>query len=368
MPPTPRTYRLIDADTHVNEPADLWQSRVAAKHRARAPRVERLPEGDAWILDGTPDPINFGLNATAGMDPSMMKPWVRFEDIRKGGWDPKVRLEEMDQDGIDAAVLYPTPRLSHGVIANRDPELHLELVRAYNDWLSEYVAHDPARLGGMLLLPNRGVAQAIEELERVAGRPGIKGALLGCYPHGSLEYAREDDALFERVAAARLALHIHVSLVDQQPTRHKAVLPGCVRFFDVPERVLQLVFSGVFDRIPELRVAIVEADCGWVPYFKEQVADKFRRRGLQGGSGLERPPIEYIEEHFYWTYVTDAFGVRNRHAVGLERMMWSSDYPHIPADWPNSYRTINAAMSGVPREERALLLAGNAQRLYRFGE
>jgi len=76
--PVPRTYRLIDADTHVNEPADLWQSRVAAKHRARAPRVERLPEGDAWILDGAPDPINFGLNATAGRDPAQMKPWVRF--------------------------------------------------------------------------------------------------------------------------------------------------------------------------------------------------------------------------------------------------------------------------------------------------
>ena len=88
-----------------------------------------------------------------------------------GGYDPKVRLEEIDEDLIDAAVLYPTPRLSHLVIANQEPDLHLAMVQAYNDWLTEYCAYDPARLGAMIMLPNRGVDEAVAEIERVAGAP-----------------------------------------------------------------------------------------------------------------------------------------------------------------------------------------------------
>ena len=83
--------------------------------------------------------------------------------------------------------------------------------------------------------------------------------------------------------------------------------------------------------------------------------------------GLQQLPSEYIERHFHFGYMTDTFGIRNRHDVGVERILWSNDYPHISADWPFSWRTIQSAFSGVPTEERHLILAGNAQRLYGFG-
>ena len=111
-------YRLISADSHVNEPPDLWTSRVPAEYRDRAPRVERFEQGDAWVLEGVTDPITFGMNACAGMAPEEMRGWMRFEDIRHGGYDPAARLEELDRDGVDAEVLYPTPRLSHAIVAN----------------------------------------------------------------------------------------------------------------------------------------------------------------------------------------------------------------------------------------------------------
>ncbi|HEV2368551.1 MAG TPA: hypothetical protein VGR90_01670, partial [Acidimicrobiales bacterium] len=131
------TYRLISADSHVNEPPDLWTTRVPAALRDRAPRVERLAQGDAWIIEGVDDPVNFGWNACAGLAPEDVKDgWMRFEEMRTGGYDPAARLEEMDRDGVDAEVLYPTPRLSNAIVANRDPEYHLAMVRAYNDWLS----------------------------------------------------------------------------------------------------------------------------------------------------------------------------------------------------------------------------------------
>src|SRR5579862_9572970 len=180
-------YRLISADTHVNEPPDLWTSRVPAKFKDRVPRIERFDEGDAWVIEGVTDPINFGMNACAGLDPADQKGWVRFEDIRAGGYDANARLTEMEKDGVDAEILYPTPRLSQGVAANKDPELHAAMVRAYNDWLSEYAGVAPAKFGGLAMLPNCGAEEAVAEVARVWGRPGIRGFLMTAYPNGTLE-------------------------------------------------------------------------------------------------------------------------------------------------------------------------------------
>src|SRR5277367_5753654 len=116
-PGAPR-YRLIDGDTHINEPPDLWTSRIEKKFVDRVPHMEHFDEGDAWVIEGVDDPISFGLNACAGMPPSEQKPWIRFEDLRRGGYDPVARLSEMDIDRIDGAFLYPTPRLTQGVVTN----------------------------------------------------------------------------------------------------------------------------------------------------------------------------------------------------------------------------------------------------------
>src|SRR5262245_15614558 len=197
MPDTTRDqYRLISADSHVNEPPDLWTSRVPAEYRDRAPRVERFENGDAWVLEGVDDPITFGMNACAGLAPEEMRSWTRFDDIRRGGYDPAARLIEMDADGVDAEVLYPTPRLSQAIVANRDSEFHLACIRAYNDWLSDYVAYAPERFGGLAMLPNRGIEDASAEVARIAGRPGIRGVVMGCYPHGTLEVSAEDDKVY----------------------------------------------------------------------------------------------------------------------------------------------------------------------------
>ncbi len=360
-----RRYRLIDADSHVNEPPDLWRSRVPARFRDRAPRMEHFEQGDAWVLEGVPDPITFGLNATAGLPPGEMRQWVRWDDIRRGGWDPAARVAEMDADGVDAQVLFPTPRLSHSIVANRDAEFHLALVRAYNDWLGEYCSYAPDRLGGVPMVPNRGVEEAVAEFRRAVALPGVVGALVTCYPHGDLDIAPEDDALWREVAGAGVPLHIHVSMINEMPGAHRTKVVGEVRFWDAPTRILQLVQSGVFDRIPDLHVVVVETDCGWVPYLKEQTDDRFHRMG-RGPATVDRLPSDYIAEHFSFTYITDHYGIRNRHDIGVERILWSSDYPHVGADWPNSWRTIAADFSGVPAAERDLILAGNAERLYRF--
>jgi predicted TIM-barrel fold metal-dependent hydrolase len=104
-----------------------------------------------------------------------------------------------------------------------------------------------------------------------------------------------------------------------------------------------------------------------VPYFKEQIDNNWERLRSTSAYTLAAMPSEYVERHVHFTYITDTVAVRHRDEIGVERMLWSSDYPHISADWPHSWRTIEGSMAGVPDAERELIHAGNAMRLYGFG-
>ncbi len=372
---TPPTYRLIDADTHVNEPPGLWIDRVAAKHRPHVPQLQRFEEGDAWVLDLVKDPINFGFNVAAAMPRGERRAWARFEDIPRGGYDPAVRLDEMDADAVDAAVFYPTPRLSHLAIAHPDPELHLAMIRAYNDWLIEYCSHNPSRLGAIPIIPNRGVDMAVAEIERLAANRAVAGLLLGCYPHGDRDLSPDDDPVWAAAAATRLPVHVHVGLVDQFPQDIYA--PGRItaghaqadlRFLQAPAIIVQFVNSGVFDRHPELALVMVECDAGWVPYIKEQMDNRYRRRTPGATVRANRLPSEVVEQHVMYTVLTDRYAIANRHRVGVDRIMWSSDFPHTGSDWPDSWKRIDAEFDGIDPAERHAMLAGNAERIYRFAE
>ncbi len=365
-----RRYRLVSADGHFNEPADLWTSRVPQRLRDRAPRIEAFEQGEAWVLEGVRDPLPFGWGACAGKDPAQLQPWARMQDINSGSYDPKARLDEMDVDGIDAEILFPSGGPSRAITANDDPDYHHHMVRAYNDFVSEFCAYAPDRLGGMALLPNRGVEGAVAEVARVMRLPGFRGFLLNCYPHGDTEIEPEDDPLWAAIQETGRPVAIHVGLVTGMPQLLEVkTLPGTVHFYDAPGRLLQFMFAGVFDRFPDLHLAMTETDCGWVPYFLEQADDNYQRhrRAALVDRQLARLPSEYVARHVSFTFVNDNYAIANRERIGVERMLWSNDYPHIVSDWPDSWKMIKSSMDGVSADERHAMLAGNAQRIYGFG-
>jgi predicted TIM-barrel fold metal-dependent hydrolase len=358
-------HHLISADSHINEPADLWTSRVPAKWRDRVPRVERFDEGDAWVIEGMPGPMPIGLNACAGQDPRLRQNWVRFDEIRSGGWDPAVRVKEIEIAGVDAEVLYPTPRVAQTTAANTDPEMHLTLVQAYNDWLHEYASYDLERFRALPMIPNRGVDQALAEIARVGGRPSTGGFLIVAYPGGTLQPRPEDDPVFAALEEQGHTLNIHVSLSTSLPAMlNTLALPAAGRFTGATGHLIDLIFSGVFDRFPKLNLVFAEVDCGWLPYFKEQLDDGYYRYRFR--FDLKKLPSEYIEQHVHFTWVTDTFGVNNRHQIGVDKMLWSSDYPHGNSNYPNAWSATQASMAAVPLPEKQLMLVGNAQRLYGF--
>jgi predicted TIM-barrel fold metal-dependent hydrolase len=363
-----RPYALISADSHVNEPPDLWTSRVASQYADRAPRIEHFEKGDAWVLEGAREPVPFGRNACAGMAPWPPDPWMRFEEVRPGGYDPRARLLDQDLDGVDAEVLFPTPRVSNAVFVNADRDFHVACVRAYNDWIAEFCAYAPDRFAGIALLPNSGLDDAIAEGKRVAELPGINAVTIGMYPHGDVHLEPEDDRLWATLEELDLTLTIHVRLTETAPGAHHATLrEGVIRMLDVPVRLEEFIYTGVMWRFPRLRVAFVEVDAGWVPYWKEQAYNRWRRQdpALRADRGMAESPLSCMDR-IGFTYITDRHAVHNRHLVGVDQLMWSSDYPHSASDFPFSWRTIESDFYGVPDLERQAILADNAVRFFKL--
>lgn len=366
-----RNYRLISADGHLTEPGDLWTSRVEKKYVDRVPRMVHLEQGAAWILEGVDQPIPFGDTVCAGNAPENLRQWMHLEEMRSGGWDPKERIAELDADNLDAEVLFPN-RPWRAVIANRDVDLHHAMVRAYNDWLSEYCSFAPDRLGGSAAIPAAGVAEAVAEIERTAEMDGFVAYLLSCYPHGDAVLSPDDDPMWAILEEIGKPITIHVALNRAMPGAPSAKkLPGAAHFYDAPNRMLELIFGRVLDKFPGLKFVMTEVDCGWVPYFADQADDNYLRhlKASFRDDPLERGvPGDYIREFFYFSFITDMYAIENRHRIGHTHMLWSNDYPHITSDWPNSWKTINAQFASVPPDERHAILAGNALDLFKFGQ
>ena len=367
-----RSLQLVSGDSHINEPPDLWTTHLPERFRSRAPRMESLEQGDAWIVEGARDPISFGNNICGGFPPEDCTPWKRWEEARPGGYDPVARIVEQEQDGVDAEVLYPTPRLSNTLFTHRtDAEFHLACIVAYNDWLSEYCSSSRDRLIGVAMMPTIGVDTAIGELHRALSLPGIGGALLGMYPSGGSAISTEDDGFWSAIQEAHVPLSIHVSLADQAGDVGSVRLPAGVRgefrAFDAPIRAFEFIHSGALDRFPDLRLVIAEVDCSWIPYVKEQFDDRFTRRPKALRPSLERMPSEYFDRNLFFTYIIDSYAIVTRKHIGVSQMMWSSDYPHFTTAWPNSWKVIDEQFAGVPEDEKHAIIAGNAARLYNLG-
>ena len=217
-------------------------------------------------------------------------------------------------------------------------------------------------------MPNIGTDTAIAELHRALELPGVRGIMLGQYPHGGELMAAEDDAFWAAVQEAGVPISIHVAFATAaQGDSSRMRLTGATRFYDAPVRIQQFIDSGVFDRFPDLRLVFVEVDSSWTPYLREQLDDRFLRTAPASRAPIKRLPSEYFGDNILTTFITDPYAVPNRHYIGLSQMMWSSDYPHTGSDWPNSWKTIDEYFEGVPADEKHTLLAGNALRLYGQG-
>ncbi len=329
--------------------------------------------GDAWVFPGSP-PFNFGLNQCGGLAPDAYRAWVRWEEVRPEAYQIPARTAGQGGAGVIAEVLYPTPRVAIAMYAcDGDPDYHRALIRAYNDYMSDYCSADPGRYIGLALAPAGGDAAAsAAEVKRALQLPGIRGVQINKYPTTGQRLHGDDDVLFRTCVEAGAAIHIHVGLAQSESSMPKqahefvGAFTGCFRFYDPPIRMAEMIYTKLLDRIPALQVVWAEVDVGWTPYLMEQLDDRIVRQNPANRVQLRLRPSDYFRQNFHYTIVKDAYGVRNREEVGADRILWSSDFPHATCDYPDYASAIAHDFAGVPVNELDLMLRANAARLYRL--
>ena len=280
-------YPILDADAHVQEPPDLWQARAPAKLKDRAPRVKHTDRGDFWLFDEGKQPEPVGFTASSGLSYLDFHPTgLSYETIRPGMWQPEARLVDMDIDGIHTQILYPSVTLKGASTYSDDRELQLFCVRAYNEWLSEFCADSGGRLIPQSLIPATGLDDAVAELEW-ALKHDHRGVLISRMPSGDFDFTPEDEPFFARATEAGLPVVVHIgSFLRPNPNLRRfgfTDLPflgqaGAIKAGSHTLPVAcDLLFSGLFEKFPDLDVVLVEANIGWIPTLLEQSDDMFLR-------------------------------------------------------------------------------------------
>ena len=315
MPPV-----ILSSDSHVFEPPDLWQSRIDAPFRDRAPRIQRIDGADQIVVEADQILSGIGLISNAGARfeaPETISAQGRFEDVHSGGYDPEQHLKDMALDGVSGEVLYPSQGLFYFRVA--DTALMSAIFRAYNDWLAEFCRVDPVRLKGIAMINLDDIPDAIGELERAA-RLGLAGAMITEYP---FEHRRYDQSEYETFWAAAAALGLPLSL--HTATRREGRIRGVgdVTLRDASSRATKafypalsmcdLIFSGVFERHPRLTVAIVEFELAWVPHVLSTMDYTYRERH---GEAIYRFKDAHAPERFFPPQRrTGLPGGRHRHSA-----------------------------------------------------
>jgi predicted TIM-barrel fold metal-dependent hydrolase len=383
-----RTYRFISADSHYESPPEHWTHRVAKQYRERAPRRIRLSSGgDGLVMEGR-SLVYGGTSLYGGRAPEVFDPTKLDYDNTPGCGSAEQRLREQDQDGIDAEVLFA---LDVRNAAIKDKRALIAVVQGFNDFFAEeYCAVDRDRLIGMAVLPNSGAAEDIAEMERCK-RKGLKGAWLATFPSGKSFPTAEDDHFWAAALDLDMPLVVHTSFpakvgsretplfkYPKEPEGEKRPPTDFVQRFarQAPHHsgsveISQLIIAGVFDRFPKLQIYWAENNIGWLPYFCEQIDHEYttnhfwaeRQLGLPR---LKRLPSEYLKENAHWGFFEDRVGIKLRHEIGVDRIMWSTDFPHIVTRWPNSLKTLDSQMSNVPEDERRKMVADNAIKFFRL--
>src|SRR5262245_15938678 len=326
---------LYSADSHVIEPANLWKDNLPARFRDAAP--------------------DFGGS--------------RPDDVKHaGGTDKQARLAAMDDDGVSIEILYGTWGLK--LLAIDDAELEAACVRVYNDWLIDFCSADPARLIGLALLSCYDIDGAIAEMTRCRGH-GMRGISVWQIPRADLRF---NTGHYDRLWAAAQEMGMPVSLhilSGHGYRKHPEMMPTSTdmtkKLAVCMDSIHDIIYSGVLERFPRLKVVMAENEIGWLPFVLEQwdfYVHKGRRHFDRKEEQLKLLPSEYFRRQMYATFFNDAVGGHLLSWWGQDNCMWSNDFPHSNSTWPVSRDVIARDLSHLSPDALAKVAHRNCAELY----
>jgi predicted TIM-barrel fold metal-dependent hydrolase len=373
---------IIDADSHVTEPRDVWTARVPSRYVADVPHVERLDGMDTWVLQGKRLGL-VGVTAPAGWPSFPPEFPPRFEDCHLGAYDAQARLGYMDEAGIWAQVLYPNVGGfgSENFLGMTDDALKLICVQAYNDFLHEWCSVGPGRLLPVLATPFWDIQATVDEVIRCAGL-GARGILFTGEPqrYGLPVIGHPHwNPLWAVATETRMPIHFHIGnagdlpqLLTPERYEHHGIAAtqayGAVDLFlKNGVQCADLITSGMLARWPELKFVSVESGMGWLPFMLEAADYSWLgafRPGRQRTSD-DILPSELFRDHVYVTYWFEQVAPNHMlDLVPIDNVLFETDFPHTTCLFGNIGSTIEANLGHVPEEVRRKILWENAARLY----
>ena len=364
-PDAPNKYFMLSADGHVQEPKDLWKSRLPQEYWARLPGV-------------TVDSAGTQFQKTEGFRP------VRIRNLKMEGEDalrngsgktPEERIRDLQLDGVDAEILFPNLGLT--MWATPHVKFSQLMCKAWNDWAWETFGAFNDRLAPMAAIAAGDIDGAIAEIQRCAAL-GFRGVSLPCKPvwgapnHEDLNYnLPEFDPLWACVQDANLPMTFHVSTGrDPRTSRGSggAVINYAVHSLaPTMEPIANLCASGVLDRFPRLRFGSVEAGIGWVAWTLQALDEAYRKHHMWVRPKLKMLPSEYFQQNGFATFQEDKVGLDLAQEHNLvDCFLWANDYPHHEGTWPHSAQAIERTMRDLEDSDRAKILGLNAARIFDF--
>jgi uncharacterized protein len=380
---------VIDSDSHWSEPADLFTRNAPAAYRDRVPRVEDVDGEPTWIFDG--EPVGrfsaAGVIGRDGKKESAHKALMEWsiDEVHVGAYDPDVRLQVLDECGIDHQVIFPSTIGLGGqsLGASTDEALRRLSVEIYNDRMAEIQENSNNRLLPMPLMPAWDIDACIYELKRAAGM-GMRGVNMTSDPDdlGAPDLANTAwDPFWEACVEYEMPVHFHIGASITGMTFYgkypwashtdntKLAIGGTLLFIGNARVVTNLILCGMFDRHPDLQMVSVESGVGWIPFILETLDYEMAENAPEELAALKKPPSEYFRSNLYATFWFENH--RNKlpdliESVGEDRIMFETDFPHPTCMYPSPLETVASKMATLPQSTQRKIYGENAKKLYRL--
>src|SRR5262245_40413729 len=393
-------YRVISADCHVDLcwlPPDLFTSKASSAMRERMPFVADGPDGPMWKTKGGANLGHVNGMGSGGRKyvpgrihrSDRMASTGLYEDGKRGIrrlTDPALRVKDQDRDGVQAEVLYgvlgATGRLN-------DPEAAIEVMRIYNEWLADFCSARPDRFAGLASIPNHSIEAATAEVGRVVKRGALRGLDIANSADLKPLWDPYWNPLWQVINDSGLPLHFHtiggyvpdhirkIQMIGSDPTR--ASLPGMPEVdiavaraaaacgitafqINMSNILTSMIFGGVLERYPRIRLVLGESGIGWIPYVLWRMDAEWKDQYQD--LAIKMQPSDYWSRQCWATYQTDPIGVKLIDELGAGKVMWGSDFPHPDGIWPDSQEYIQRELGGLPPAGRRKRVCQNAAKLY----
>ena len=362
-------FRIADADAHQIEPAEMWQECIDPAFRDRAPRMQEIGGRPTLAVEGESlvSEKKYPMSSPEFLQ-AAMRAMQRFKPVADSGYSAKARLGDMDEQGVDVQILFPTTGGQLLGRESRDPELLAASCAAYNDWSARYCAGAPERLRWAAMLPLQAVDLAIEEARRSAERGCVAYYLRPGPVKGRNLYHRDYFPLWLEIEKLGRPICLHDSgspripsygdRMDTHTSGHIIAHP-----FEAMVAMMSLIWFGVVERFPQLRIVHVEADAGWLPFWLQRMAQHWEFSGSAEHPDLRRHPTEYFHQSFFVAARGDEMTLPSVVALSGDRnVLFNTDYPHPDGTFPWGIERL--LEQPIPEQSKRRILWDNSARAF----